>query len=76
MSCRVNKIFRAIGEYIRVPIRANVDAVVKLGCKIEVPSVTDRSRLGLPKDDTLDRRAFLRVPLSFPKARRGRAQRG
>ncbi|EJT97158.1 RNA polymerase I associated factor A49-like protein [Dacryopinax primogenitus] len=46
-----------------------------IGCKVEIPNVDDRTRLGLPKEAHLARRAFLRVPLDFPKPRRGRTQR-
>jgi len=55
---------------------ARVNKIFKaIGCKVELPNAIDRNRLGLPNDVPLMKRAFLRLPLNFPRIRRGRAQR-
>ncbi|KZO97495.1 Rpa49 subunit specific to nuclear RNA polymerase I [Calocera viscosa TUFC12733] len=65
----------AIASDLHLPAARVVKIFHAIGCKMETPNLTDRNRLGLPKDAPLDRRAFLRIPLNFPKPRRGRAQR-
>ncbi|KZT58152.1 RNA polymerase I associated factor, A49-like protein [Calocera cornea HHB12733] len=64
-----------IASDLHLPVARVMKIFRAIGCKLETPNLTDRNRLGLPRDTPLDRRAFLRIPLDFPKPARGRVQR-
>ncbi|KZT36244.1 RNA polymerase I associated factor, A49-like protein [Sistotremastrum suecicum HHB10207 ss-3] len=64
---------RIISDDLSMSI-ATVNQLFKsLGCKLEVPSTADLQKLNLPPTEK-EKRAFLRIPLEFPKLRRKRAK--